>query len=196
MATDTPVQPCRRVAHTVFLHSASHCMWILLPMCSMWSEHRARRGWTAPLSAEQVWMGHTLLPPTPALHTRKEAQQQGCRKQRQRENKKEQCKESFMETHQRQSSNYVMPAPDVINLESTSENMQWFNGWKNICTQYYINPWREMFQQGKSMSFLPYTDCPGNLRDTHCACKLSAQDSDWPDDPFPFASEFLKATPS
>lgn len=49
---------------------------------------------------------------------------------------KERREESFMETHQRQSSNYIIPEPDIINLESTSENMQWFNGWRNVGTQY------------------------------------------------------------
>lgn len=33
---------------------------------------------------------------------------------------KKQSKESFTETLQRQISNYIIPAPDITNLESTS----------------------------------------------------------------------------
>lgn len=37
---------------------------------------------------------------------------------------KKQSEESFTEILQRQGSNYVIPAPDITNLESTSETTQ------------------------------------------------------------------------
>lgn len=123
MATDTSVQPCRNETHTVFtLPLAVFGLSFPPAVCDQSTGLEADEH--PLLSAELVGTRHTLLPAPPALHAWREAQQQGWRKERQRTNTKERREESFMETHQRQSSNYVIPEPDIINLESTSENMQ------------------------------------------------------------------------
>lgn len=50
-----------------------------------------------------------------------------------------QSEESFTEILQRQGGNYFILAPDITNLESTSEIMQWSNGWKKKGTHRVLN---------------------------------------------------------
>lgn len=49
---------------------------------------------------------------------------------------KKQSEESFTEILQRQGGNYIIPALDITNLESTSEIMQWSDGWEKKTKKY------------------------------------------------------------